>query len=460
MINKFGMRNPLQYGATQRPSAVQFLTAANQPATGGAVDPLRLMQLRKSVVEQQMRPQRTAAEQMMAMPTRLKQTPAVKPPSLGDRISGMMPAAGTPQSAGLGAAGAKMLQLSGYSDRPIAMSQILGEAAQAYTTAKKETAAEQAATLQAQQELERQRKKDALEARLTEARISEIQNKSPDETSLIQNLRAAGIDPASERGQQIIVDYLTKKGGGTDVTVTMGSDDAMPLEKANIKTVQMDVIKGARTEDMLADIEATFRPEFQEIPTRISLEWSEIKSKLGAGLDKDDAELLRDYSEYQQNAIYAINQYIRDITGAQMSVAEAQRLALALPQVGTGVFDGDSPERFKSKLDNAIRQVKRAQERANYFLRKGIEPTFDYKEREFSSEEGVAPELAGTRYDTDVAYKVYGRSIDVRSESDMNWLKKKELENISKKYESPEYANLSNDEKVRRIIQERDALFS
>ena len=156
MINKFGMRNPMQYGATQRPSAIQFLQAADQPATGGAVDPLRLMQLRKSVIEQQMRPQRTAAQQMMAMPTRMKPTPAVKPPSLGDRISGMMPAAGTPQAAGLGAAGAKMLQLSGYSDKPIAMSQILGEAAQAYTTAKKETAAEQRKTAAEQAAAERQ----------------------------------------------------------------------------------------------------------------------------------------------------------------------------------------------------------------------------------------------------------------------------------------------------------------
>lgn len=458
MIDKFGMRNPLLYGNVNRPLATQFLGLAGQAGTGAPVSQ-GLMPLRQAVLQQQMRPQRTAAQQMMALPTRIQQQAPKALPSLGDRISGMMPKAGTPQAAGLGAAGAKMLQLSGYSDRPIAMSQILGEAAQAYTTARKETAAEQVATLQAQQELERQRRKDALEARLTEARISEIMNKSPDETSLLQNLRAAGIDPSSPEGKKIIVDYLTK-GGGTDVTVTMGSGDAMPLDKANIKTVQMDVIKGARTEDMLADIEATFRPEFQEIPTRISLEWSEIKSKLGSDLTGDEAKLLEDYSEYQQNAIYAINQYIRDITGAQMSVAEAQRLALALPQVGTGVFDGDSPERFKSKLDNAIRQVKRAQERANYFLRKGIEPTFDYKEGEFSSEEGVAPELAGTRYDTDVAYKVYGRSIDVRSESDMNWLKKKELENISKKYESPDYTNLSNDEKVSRIIQERDALFS
>ena len=174
MINKFGMRNPLQYGAAKRPSAIQFLQAAGQPATGGAVDPLRLMQLRKSVIEQQIRPQRTAAEQMMAMSTRMKQTPAVKPPSLGDRISGMMPAAGTPQSAGLGAAGAKMLQLSGYSDRPIAMGQILGEAAQAYTTARKETAAEQRKTAAEQAAAERQARLDAQATEMHKAKLAEM----------------------------------------------------------------------------------------------------------------------------------------------------------------------------------------------------------------------------------------------------------------------------------------------
>lgn len=73
-------------------------------------------------------------------------------PSINDRIGGMLPAAGTPQAAGLGAAGARMLQLSGYSDKPIAMSQILGEAAQAYRTeAKEERRAQAAAELAKQQ---------------------------------------------------------------------------------------------------------------------------------------------------------------------------------------------------------------------------------------------------------------------------------------------------------------------
>lgn len=250
MINKFGMRNPLQYGAAKRPSAIQFLQAADQPATGGAVDPLRLMQLRKSVIEQQMRPQRTAAEQMMAMPTRMKQTPAVRPPSLGDRISGMMPAAGTPQAAGLGAAGAKMLQLSGYSDRPIAMSQILGEAAQAYTTAKKETAAEQAATLAAKQEMERQRKKDELEELNIRSQIKAREApKAEDERKPMSPAGKYAYDLGFEFGtpefQAAVEEYNQKIGSVDKASLTALQKEAAQIYPDNIQA-QNDFILNAR----------------------------------------------------------------------------------------------------------------------------------------------------------------------------------------------------------------------
>ena len=217
MADIFGIRNPNRYANINRPFATQFLGLADQDGTGAPVSP-NLLPLRQAVLQQQMRPQRTAAQQMMALPTRIQQQAPKAPPSLGDRISGMMPKAGTPEAAGLGAAGAKMLQLSGYSDRPIAMSQILGEAAQAYTTARKETAAEQAATLKAQQELERQRRQDALAERLTEAKLYEIYNKSPDSTSLLKNLRAAGIDPNSPEGREIIKNFLTKPQTSIDMS--------------------------------------------------------------------------------------------------------------------------------------------------------------------------------------------------------------------------------------------------
>lgn len=107
-----------------------------------------------------------------AMPTAgfVSPPPSAPPktrPSINDRIGGMLPAAGTPQAAGLGAAGARMLQLSGYSDKPIAMSQILGEAAQAYRTEAKEERRAQAAAESAKQQRETDLRLKMMEIRAT-----------------------------------------------------------------------------------------------------------------------------------------------------------------------------------------------------------------------------------------------------------------------------------------------------
>lgn len=315
MIDKFGMRNPLQYGATQRPSAVQFLKAADQSATGGALDPLRLMQLRKSVVEQQMRPQRTAAEQMMAMPTRMKQTPAVKPPSLGDRISGMMPAAGTPQAAGLGAAGAKMLQLSGYSDRPIAMSQILGEAAQAYTTAKKETATEQAATLAAKQELERQREKDALEAENIRSQIRT--REAPKEQDARKPMSPAGkyaydlgFDFGTPEFQAAVEEYNNKMGSVEQTSLTALQKEAAQIYPDSPE-MQKEFILNAR--QRLAG----------------------VPKKDGIALDENNRRVGRTIFSPQTSTFQVIDDETgetRDLVSGERSVSDADRTTLLIPQ--------------------------------------------------------------------------------------------------------------------------------
>ena len=380
MADGFGIRNPLLYGNIQRPLATQFLGLADRTGTGAPVSQ-GLMPLRQAVLQQQMRPQRTAAQQMMAMPTRIQQQAPKAPPSLGDRISGMMPKAGTPEAAGLGAAGAKMLQLSGYSDRPIAMSQILGEAAQAYTT-------EKAATLKAQQELERQRKKDALEARLTEARIFEIQNKSPDETTLLQNLRAAGIDPASERGQQIIVDYLTKKGGGTDVTVTMGDGKQEPVPA--VKTMlQKDIVSLDATLDNLSLIRTTMKPEYLKGQTKVGMAWNKLVDTWGT-LPPEKKKELADYSQGIQSQAKLLNDYVKAMTGAQMSVAEVPRFAKTIPTAGDweAGIPADSPTTFFAKLDQFEYMTSLARARAAYALENGLEvvrrePSEAYPEGEF-----------------------------------------------------------------------------
>lgn len=386
MADGFGIRNPNRYANINRPFATQFLGLADQTGTGAPVSQ-GLMPLRQAVLQQQMRPQRTAAQQMMALPTRMKQTPAVKPPSLGDRISGMMPKAGTPEAAGLGAAGAKMLQLSGYSDRPIAMSQILGEAAQAYTTARKETAAEQAATLKAQQELERQRRKDALEERLTEAKLYEIYNKSPDETTLLKNLRAAGIDPSSPEGQGIILDYL-RKGGGTDVTVTMGDGKVEPVPA--VKTMlQKDIVSLDATLDNLSLIRTTMKPEYLTGQTKVGMAWNKLVDTWGT-LPPEKKQELADYSQGIQSQAKLLNDYVKAMTGAQMSVAEVPRFAKTIPTAGDweAGIPADSPTTFFAKLDQFEYMTSLARARAAYALENGLEvvrrePSEAYPEGEF-----------------------------------------------------------------------------
>lgn len=113
--------------------------------------------------------------------------PPKSPPSINDRIGGMLPAAGTPAAAGLGAAGARMLQLSGYSDKPIAMSQILGEAAQAYRTEAKEERRAQAAAELAKQQRETDLKLKMMEIKA--ARAKESAGRDLDVAKLRRDLR-------------------------------------------------------------------------------------------------------------------------------------------------------------------------------------------------------------------------------------------------------------------------------
>lgn len=356
MINKFGMRNPLQYGATQRPSAVQFLQAAGQPATGGALDPLRLMQLRKSVVEQQMRPQRTAAEQMMAMPTRMKQTPA---PSLNDRISGMMPAAGTPQAAGLGAAGARMLQLSGYSDRPIPMSQILGEAAQAYTTAKKETATEQREEALLKSAAERQARLDAQATEMHRAKLAEMAaGKPPTLTTLYTpegGSYKAYYDPsnpsADEQGYVTVGGVKPPSGMSvtTDpetgqVTFTQGVG-AGGLEKTTKKNLEKDIQTLTGRIGQLDQISRDFDPSFLQIPTQLEMYGYSLGERLNlVDIPPSVQSKMNAYSGFRARTQEVFSGLLKELSGAAVTKFELDNAKTFLPA------KEDSPSNFQSKL--------------------------------------------------------------------------------------------------------------
>jgi hypothetical protein len=122
----------------------------------------------------------------------------------------------------------------------------------------------------------------------------------------------------------------------------------------------------------LTRIEQAFRPEFLQIGTRAGATWSSVKEKLGANLGEEDRRNLTEFSRFKQEALANLNDYIKEITGAALSEAEAKRIMAAAPNPGQGMFDGDGPTEFKAKLDNTVRQVKMAEARYAYIKRHGF----------------------------------------------------------------------------------------
>jgi len=122
----------------------------------------------------------------------------------------------------------------------------------------------------------------------------------------------------------------------------------------------------------LAAIKSQFKPEYQQIETRLKMKWAGLKDKFSKdGLPPEEAQNLRDYAAYRADAFDTVNTYVRSITGAAMTDAEAQRILQAIPKPGEGIFDGDSPNEFQSKLDGALRKTTLALARYTYAKNNG-----------------------------------------------------------------------------------------
>jgi hypothetical protein len=135
--------------------------------------------------------------------------------------------------------------------------------------------------------------------------------------------------------------------------------------------VEEGVLSSAEAVGRLNNIYGSYKPEYLNIPFRLKQEWSGLASKF-KDIPETDKKILAGYSTFKQNALQNLNKTIKDLTGAAMGVQEADRIIASLPNAGTTVFGGDSPQEFEAKLDNAVQQTKYALARQNYALKQGI----------------------------------------------------------------------------------------
>lgn len=173
-------------------------------------------------------------------------------------------------------------------------------------------------------------------------------------------------DPRRAQYDRTIKAY--KAGRGTDVTVNTG--EMTPGKTAGNK-IDEDMLGVTRNLMQLDTIAGQFKPEFQRFQDKAGFMALKAKDST-VGLTNKEKQDLTEYSTYRRNAFNTLNEYIKSITGAAMSEAEANRIRKSMPDPGDGLFSGDSPTEFKAKLDDAMAQTKKSVARLAYLKRNGM----------------------------------------------------------------------------------------
>lgn len=137
------------------------------------------------------------------------------------------------------------------------------------------------------------------------------------------------------------------------------------------KKTQGDIetqIVAAREQRVRArNILASFDNRFLKWSGKIQGTLAGLADKAGVNLSEENQQFLTEFTTFSQDAIENINLYIKALTGAQMSEAEAGRLRKAMPDP-----ENDSPIQFKVKLDNVLKKAALAEARFLLLREKGF----------------------------------------------------------------------------------------
>ena len=387
-------------------------------------------------------------------------------------LSGMLPAAGTPEMAGLGAAGRTLMQLGGYQKEPMTFGQILGigaekglEAMQARRDAiaaaeEKEAAAKRQSMLDAITvgEFNIKRRKAAREEADAgqPTKPYEIYDVQTGRKKFVRDVRTkeggwttedvggvAAEKPAKEGKPSGFVSVYTKDGDFVE-NVREDSPEADDYADKGFRIVESTAIAGTKDEvgfglskaDYSKQVVSTFNAEeninrLENIQTRFDDKFLQLGGKIeyGVAIAADylgksspaQKQYIRQVTDWKTSAWDQVNRYIKDITGAQMSEAEARRILRALPNPETSIFTASSPEQYKQALETAIREAKLAVARSKYFLDKGIEPKFTKVDKT-----ELLPKGFDVRY-----YDEKNERVDI---DDMEGILRREIKSLNDKY--------------------------
>lgn len=153
--------------------------------------------------------------------------------------------------------------------------------------------------------------------------------------------------------------------------IGIGGAGPAKLSKAVETKVQEGTIE---MNSLLADvvsIRKSFDPSVFQIQDKAGAAWATLKDKLGAATPQDKAAIEK-FVNAKADAARLFAERMRAMSGVAVTPQEAKRQEAYLPTPGNGVFDGDSPKEFDSKLTKMEQFVKRAVARYNYIRNNGL----------------------------------------------------------------------------------------
>lgn len=169
---------------------------------------------------------------------------------------------------------------------------------------------------------------------------------------------------------------LALMGKGDAGKILMDADNTNKLGKEAMNRVEGQMADGVHQIARLQSIQQQFKPEYLMMDKIAGFRWDALMDSTSLtrkNMKPEQRQNLAEFAAFRQEATENLNRYIKEITGAQMSEAEAARLTRAMPNPGTGLFDGDSPTEFKAKMDNAVRMSQMAFARNAYLRRQGFQ---------------------------------------------------------------------------------------
>lgn len=171
-------------------------------------------------------------------------------------------------------------------------------------------------------------------------------------------------------------DALIKKakhiGGGVSQTVNILPEGNVELTKPTTNDLQEHLISSAQSLGRLQQVGQEFDERHLQLGPRVKNFWTAAKEKLNIDVTPGDQQQLAEYTTFRRGALENLNIHINDLTGKQLSRAEAKRLRAGMPDPGEGIIPGNSPTEFKANFNGVVKSIRMARARTAYAIKNGI----------------------------------------------------------------------------------------